>query len=360
MTNHPDASEAYSRAGVSTAEGALFVRSIAESVRSTYNSSVLPDEGGFAGMMDASLLKDYKQPVLVSGTDGVGTKLRMASVLDRHEGVGIDLVAMCANDILVTGARALFFLDYISCGKLNRELMQTIVASICEGCKQAGAALIGGETAEHPQVMAEEEYDLAGFIVGVGEKNDMLPARDRLQEGDVVISLPSSGVHSNGFSLIRKIFLKDGLHAPDSPEDREFLREEILRPTIIYEPCLRPLLDAGEPILALAHVTGGGFYENLPRVLPAHLSVRIAREKLVTPALFTKIQERGGLSDDDMFHVFNMGLGMALYCPEEEAERLLEKVKANIGKLAVTPLGSPRIIGRLEKRSPDQASVVIE
>ena len=347
-------STAYEQAGVSTAAGQDFVKRIGQAVKSTHNQNVLGQQDGFAGLYDVSFLKEYKQPVLVSGTDGVGTKLRLATLFNEHSGVGIDLVAMCANDILVTGAKAHFFLDYIATGKLAPEQMSQVVESICEGCRQAGAALVGGETAEHPGIFGDDEYDLAGFMVGAGEKDEIITGQ-KIEPGHVIIGLPSSGVHSNGLSLIRKIYLKDGLYLPDSEEDRDFLHKEILKPTIIYEPYIRPLLDAGQAIHGLVHITGGGFYENIPRILPTGLIARFDRKKIQVPEIFSLIGERGGIDEDELFSVYNMGVGMALACPPEAAESILTRLQKTYDEKGARAgaSGKPGIIGEIVQGQAD-------
>ncbi|MBE7437731.1 MAG: phosphoribosylformylglycinamidine cyclo-ligase [Spirochaetales bacterium] len=318
-------SDAYAAAGVSTAAGARFVSTIKDRVHSTYNQGpgrVLSTLRGFAGLYDLSFLKNYKEPVLVSGTDGVGTKLQLARLFNRHNTIGVDLVAMCANDILVTGGQPLYFLDYIACGRLQVERMAEIIDGIVQGCKLAGAALLGGETAEHPGVMAVDDYDLAGFMVGVVEKKDLLDGAD-VAAGDLLLGLPSSGIHSNGLSLVRRIFLGDGDWQPEAwlarltAKEQAFLREEVLlRPTEIYEALLRPILSrqSGERrlIKAMAHITGGGFFENIPRALPAGLQAVIDVQSWPRPSLFDELRSRGNLTLREMFHVFNMGIGMVL------------------------------------------------
>lgn len=348
--------ESYKAAGVDVVAGREFVERITSAVRSTHSPNVLPNFGSFAGMFDVSFLKDYRAPLLVSGTDGVGTKLHLASLLDQHEGVGIDLVAMCANDILACGARALFFLDYIACGKLDPIQMAAIVESIAEGCRQAGAALVGGETAEHPGTMRPDEYDLAGFVVGAVEKDQVISGQ-HVRPGDAIIGVPSTGIHSNGTSLIRKLFLKDGQTLPDNSDDIEFLRHEIMTPTAIYEPILRPLLGDQSPVLGMAHITGGGFYENIPRAFGKDLAAELDRGALQPAALFKRIQERGDLDLDEMYGVFNMGVGMALMVRSEDAPDVIAVLESQLAGAAFEVLGEARVIGRVVQRSADQASV---
>lgn len=352
----------YKQAGVDTAAGQDMVRRIARAVKSTHNERVLDLPGGFAGLFDASFLKDYDEPVLVSSTDGVGTKLVLASLFDRHEGVGQDLVAMCANDLLVCGARPLFFLDYIACGKLDADKMSRIVASIASGCRQAGCALVGGETAEHPDTMPADEYDLAGFVVGAVDRARILDGR-KIEPGDALIALPSSGIHSNGLSLVRRIFLKDGTQLPDDEGDRAFLRDAILTPTVIYEPYLRPLLEdkkSRAALRGLVHVTGGGFYENIPRVFPEGIGAKIESAALPRHSLFARIQERGRVDTDEMFRVFNMGAGMIAVVAAAAAEEMLAAFRERFQSPPAGPetpalLGEPVLIGTTEAL-PDGAT----
>lgn len=352
MTDLPDNAPLYRQAGVDLNEGRRFVELIAAAVKKTHGVEVLSEQGGFAGLFDVSFLRDLEQPLLVSGTDGVGTKLRVAELFGRHEGVGIDLVAMCSNDVLVTGARPLFFLDYISCGRLQAEKMHTIVESICEGCRRSGAALLGGETAEHPGVMPAEDLDLAGFLVGVVDRPRLINGSS-IRPGDAIIGIPSSGVHSNGFSLIRRLFLKEGLHRPDSSDDCDFLAHDVLQPTVIYEKALRPLLERRRPIHGLAHITGGGFPENIPRILPTGTRALLYNEALPEPDVFRRIRERGNVSREEMFSVFNMGIGMVAVCPHEESASIVAELKSTLGTLPDRLLGDVRIIGEIIAGNPD-------
>lgn len=346
----------YRDAGVDTHAGQDFVRRIQSAVARTARPEWVRDQGGFAGLFDVSFLKDYRRPLLVSSTDGVGTKLRLAQLFDRHQTIGIDLVAMCVNDLLVTGAAPLFFLDYIATGKLSPEKMTAVVESIAEGCSQAGCTLLGGETAEHPDTMAAEDYDLAGFVVGAVEADRLINGQ-RCAAGDVIIGLPSSGVHSNGLSLVRRIYLKEGLSLPDDAYDQAFLRDQILlRPTVIYESALRPLLDQGAPIHGMAHITGGGFYENAPRMLPSELAAQIDSQAWQPPELFNRIAERGPVDRREMFSVFNMGIGLMLFAPPGEADALLKSCARGLQRLQETwpqyysALGPPAVIGQLIQR----------
>ncbi len=370
----PDKPTTYRDAGVDTHAGRDFVKRIAGAVKSTHGPEVLLDRAGFGGLFDASALKDYEQPVLVSSTDGVGTKLHLAKLYDRHETVGIDLTAMCVNDLLATGARPLFFMDYIACGKLDQARMAAIVEGIAAGCRAAGCALTGGETAEHPDTMAPDDYDLGGFTTGVVERARLLDP-ERVQAGDVLIGVPSSGVHSNGMSLVRRLFLKDGLHLPEAARDRDFLLHEILlRPTIIYERGIRDVLDAfsgaaaEHGLRALAHVTGGGFFENLPRILPDGLLARIDRKAWTPPPVFATIQDRGKIDDREMFSVYNMGIGLVMAVAREQADAILAKVRAGFATLRAVPelapcftdnaVGEPMVIGEVVAND-DPAQVVI-
>ena len=354
----------YREAGVDTHAGRAFVKRIAAAVESTHGPNVLKDQAGFGGLFAASFLKDYDEPVLVSSTDGVGTKLHLAHLFDRHETIGQDLVAMCVNDLLATGARPLFFMDYIACGKLDPDRMTTIVESISAGCREAGAALIGGETAEHPDTMRPGEYDLGGLTVGVVEKKRIFDAAT-VRAGDVLIGLPSSGVHSNGMSLVRRIFLKGGLELPEAQADRDFLLHRILlRPTVIYERIVRPLLDnpAGHSaIRAMAHITGGGFYENIPRILPDHLAAVIDARSWRVPDEFRTVQARGKVDETEMFSVFNMGIGLILAVAPEQADLCLAELKTAFAAWnarqdefrRIASDAGPVVIGKVAERSGD-------
>ncbi|HMU83733.1 MAG TPA: phosphoribosylformylglycinamidine cyclo-ligase [Leptospiraceae bacterium] len=317
----------YKTAGVDTHAGQQFVKLIGPAVASTKKPHVLGGLGGFAAMSDLSFLKEYKRPVLLSTTDGVGTKLHLAKLFNRHETVGIDLVAMCANDLLVTGARALIFLDYVACGKLNPEQMAIVVQGVAEGCKQAGCSLVGGETAEHPGLLDNDEYDLAGFCAGVAE-HDLLITGKEIREGDVILALPSSGIHSNGVSLIRKIFLKED-RLPDSASDRDFLLNDILlKPTRIYEPFLRGAID-NHPgaITGMVHITGGGFYENVPRIIPDGLCADIDTALIPVPALFDHIMKKGSVARKEMYSVYNMGAGMIMAVRPDQVESVVASIQ---------------------------------
>ena len=304
----------YSDAGVDTSEGARAVDGIRAAVQSTYRPEVIGDIGGFGGLFSAVAFKEMAHPVLVSGTDGVGTKLKLAQLLDRHDTVGIDLVAMCANDILVTGAEPLFFLDYVAIGKLDSAKVARIVSGIAEGCKQAGCSLIGGEMAEHPGVMPDDDYDLSGFCVGVVDRAKIIDG-STVTEGDVILGLASSGIHSNGYSLVRRV-LVDG-HEDEMGLSRidlggETLADVLIEPTRIYARAVRALLDADIRPKAMAHITGGGITENLDRVLPGDCNARVYPDSWREPAVFGLLAEAASLDAVEMLKTFNMGVGFAI------------------------------------------------
>ncbi len=313
-------SESYKASGVDITAGYKAVELMKSHIARTLTAGALGGVGGFGGLFELDV-KGMEQPVLVSGTDGVGTKLKLAFQMDRHDTVGIDCVAMCVNDVIVCGAKPLFFLDYIACGKNVPERIESIVKGVCEGCVQSGSALIGGETAEMPGFYPEEEYDLAGFCVGVVDKPKILD-KAKVQPGDALIALPSSGVHSNGFSLIRRIIADTPL---DTPFDSSTLGETLLTPTKIYVSDVLPLIERGL-IKSAAHITGGGFYENIPRSLPQGVSARIEKKAVRTPEIFRFLREKGGIPERDMFNTFNMGVGMVLTCARENADAILAAV----------------------------------
>lgn len=321
-------SESYKNAGVDITAGYRAVELMREHVKSTNIPGALSPIGGFGGLFEPDL-KGMEQPVLVSGTDGVGTKLRLAMLLGRHDTVGIDCVAMCVNDIICCGARPLFFLDYVAVGKNVPERVASIVAGVARGCVESSCALIGGETAEMPGFYAPDEYDLAGFAVGIVDKGRILdPAR--VQEGDAIVALASSGVHSNGFSLVRKVFGIDSDRVPLDvwvDELRTTLGLALLEPTRIYVRPVLKLLDSVN-VHSLAHITGGGFYENIPRSLPSGLQARIERQSLEIPALFGYIQRAGQIPERDMFNTFNMGVGMSAIVPKDEADQAVSILRS--------------------------------
>lgn len=321
-----EVSEAYKNAGVDIAAGNEAVERMKKHVKRTFRPEVMTDLGGFGALF--GLNKDkYEEPVLVSGTDGVGTKLKIAFAMDRHDTIGIDAVAMCVNDIVVQGAEPLFFLDYLACDKVVPEKIEAIVAGIAEGCHQAGCALIGGETAEMPGMYAEGEYDIAGFTVGVVDKSKIINGAD-IAPGDAVIGLSSSGVHSNGFSLVRKLLLEqEGYSLQDSvPELGGTLGDALLAPTKIY---VKPLLALLEqlPVKGMAHITGGGFIENIPRMLPDDVNVDIEYGSWPILPIFELMQRKGSISSRDMFTTFNMGIGLVLVVKAEDAERAVAFLK---------------------------------
>lgn len=317
----------YKEAGVDTLEGQRAVQLMKESVRSTFNKQVLADLGGFGGLF-ALDVKGMEEPVLVSGTDGVGTKLKVAFMTDVHDTVGIDLVAMCVNDILCQGARPLFFLDYMATGRLKAEKAAAIVSGIAAGCRQAGCALIGGETAEMPGFYKEEEYDLAGFAVGIVDKKNIVDG-SRLEAGDVLLGLSSSGIHSNGYSLVRKVLFEGcGYGVDDVPEGFEkTIGELLIEPTRIYVKPVMKLMETCD-IKGMVHITGGGFYENIPRILPEGLGVDIERGSWQMPPVFDLLGEKGGLDETEMYGTFNMGVGLICVVSETQAQSALETLKS--------------------------------
>ena len=319
-------SAAYAAAGVDIEAGYEGVRLMKQHVQRTHIPGVISDIGGFGGLF-APDLSSMKEPVFVSGTDGVGTKQRIAQLMGVHDTVGIDCVAMCVNDIVCCGAKPLFFLDYIAIGKNLPEKVAALVAGVAEGCVRAGCALIGGETAEHPGTMAPEDYDLAGFSVGMVDRCEILD-NSEMRAGDVVLALPSSGLHSNGFSLVRKVF--DVEHADlgkSWPELGKPLGEELLTPTEIYVKPVLAALKAAE-IRGISHITGGGFYENLPRCIPDGLCAKIDRSAIRTPPIFPLLQKLGQIDERDMFNTYNMGVGMAVIASRETADAALEALHA--------------------------------
>ena len=321
-------SESYAAAGVDVTAGYEAVRRIKPMVESTYIPGVMGTLGGFGGMF-APEMAGMKKPVLVSGTDGVGTKLRLAQLMNKHNTIGIDCVAMCVNDIICGGASPLFFLDYIACGKNDPVRIAEIVEGIAEGCRQSECALVGGETAEHPGMMPDDDYDVAGFSVGIVDEEKIIDGK-RLQEGDVLIGLGSTGVHSNGFSLVRKVF--DVEHADlTSPVEElggKSLGETLLTPTRIYVKAVKALLKAGVDIHAISHITGGGFYENVPRMLPAGIVAKIEKAAMPVPPVFDLIAKTGKIPERDMYNTFNMGAGLVLAVAAEDASRAVAAISA--------------------------------
>jgi len=320
-------SEAYKQAGVDIAAGNEAVERMKKHVKKTFRPEVLTGLGGFGGLF--SLNKDkYEEPVLVSGTDGVGTKLKLAFAMDKHDTIGIDAVAMCVNDVIVTGAEPLFFLDYLACDKVVPEKIEAIVKGVADGCEQAGCALIGGETAEMPGMYSDGEYDIAGFTVGIVDRPKAIDG-STIQAGDAVIGLASSGIHSNGFSLVRRLLLEQqGYALTDKPEELEgrTLGDVLIEPTRIYVKQILKLLESVK-IKGMAHITGGGFIENIPRVLPEGVNVDINRGSWPVLPIFGLMQRVGSITDRDMFTTFNMGVGMVLVVPAEQAEQALAIAK---------------------------------
>lgn len=315
-------SESYKEAGVDVTAGYKSVELMKKYVQSTYTKGVESDLGGFGGLF-APDIKDMKQPILVSGTDGVGTKLKLAFLMNKHDTIGQDCVAMCVNDIICCGAKPLFFLDYMSLWKNIPEMVATIVKGVTDGCKLAGCALVGGETAEMPGLYAENEYDLAGFSVGIVDKEKMINP-ETIDVGDVVIGLASSGVHSNGFSLVRKIFNVNEENLKEYKEELGMtLGEALLTPTKIYVKPVLKLLEEVK-VKGISHITGGGFYENMPRMLNEKVALKINKNSYEVPAIFKLIQKQGNIPERDMYNTFNMGIGMAIIVSKEEQEKALE------------------------------------
>ncbi|MEY8371287.1 phosphoribosylformylglycinamidine cyclo-ligase [Aerococcaceae bacterium 50-4] len=317
----------YKSAGVNKEAGYQQVQLIKDMMKATYTDQVMTETGGFSGMV-ALNTENMDQPVLVSGTDGVGTKLMVAKEVGIHDTVGIDLVAMCINDIICQGAQPLFFLDYIATGKLMPEKMASIVEGVANGCKQAGASLIGGETAEMPGMYGEEDYDLAGFAVGLVDKKAMITGKD-IKVGDAAIALPSSGVHSNGFSLVRAILAKNNIHFTDQfPDSDKTVGQVLLTPTKIYAKDVLTLIDAVE-IKGLAHITGGGLFENVPRILPEGLGLAVERVQIPSLAIFNYLQALGQVSEEEMFGTFNMGIGMVIFLDPADVDTALALLAEN-------------------------------
>ena len=320
-------SASYAAAGVDITAGYKAVELMKAHIARTRNEGCLDDVGGFGGCFGLPL--GMEEPVLVSGTDGCGTKVKIAMLLDKHDTIGIDAVAMCVNDIICVGAKPLFFLDYIACGKNIPEKIADIVKGVAEGCVQSGAALIGGETAEHPGLMPENDYDLAGFAVGIVDKKKILD-NNTMEEGDVVIALPSTGVHSNGFSLVRKVFDVENcdLTSPIAELGGKSLGETLLTPTKIYVKPVLALLNSVK-VRAISHITGGGFYENIPRSIPDGFGAEIVKENVRVLPIFDLLQKTGNIPERDMYNTFNMGVGMSIVVAKEDADKAIEILKPN-------------------------------
>jgi len=317
----------YKNAGVDIEAGYKSVELMKKHIAKTMRPEVLGGIGGFSGAFSIDAFKNMEKPTLVSGTDGVGTKLKLAFIMDKHDTIGIDCVAMCVNDIACAGGEPLFFLDYIACGKNIPEKIADIVSGVAEGCKQSSAALIGGETAEHPGLMPEDEYDLAGFAVGVVDEKDIITGKE-LKAGDVLIGMASSGVHSNGFSLVRKIFKMDAETLNEYHEELgTTLGDALLAPTRIYVKALRSIKEAGVRVKACSHITGGGFYENVPRMLPEGIRAVVKKDSYEIPAIFNLIAKTGNIAEEMMYNTFNMGIGMVVAVDEKDVDATIKAMK---------------------------------
>ena len=318
----------YKNAGVDIEAGYKSVELMKKHIKTTMRPEVLGGIGGFAGAFSLAKIKDMEEPILLSGTDGCGTKVQLAYIMDKHDTIGIDAVAMCVNDIACSGGEPLFFLDYIACGKNYPEKIATIVSGVAEGCNQSGAALVGGETAEHPGLMPEDEYDLAGFAVGVVEKKDLITG-ENIRPGDTLIGIASSGVHSNGFSLVRKVFemTKKSL---DTYYDElgKTLGEALIEPTRIYVKALKSVKDAGVTVKGCSHITGGGFYENIPRMLPDGVRAQVKKDSYEVPAIFKLLAKKGNIDEHMMYNTYNMGVGMCLAIDPADADKTIAAIEA--------------------------------
>lgn len=332
----------YKNAGVDIEAGYESVELMKKFVKGTMRPEVLGGLGGFSGAFSLKAIKDMEDPVLLSGTDGCGTKVKLAFLLNKHDTIGIDAVAMCVNDVACAGGEPLFFLDYIACGKNYPEKIATIVSGVAEGCKQSGAALIGGETAEHPGLMPEDEYDLAGFAVGIVDKKDLITG-ENLKAGDVLVGMASSGVHSNGFSLVRKVFeaemTREGLNTYYD-ELGTTLGEALIAPTRIYVKALKAVKEAGVCVKACSHITGGGFYENVPRMLKEGVRAVIKKDSYPIPPIFGLLARKGQIEEKMMYNTYNMGLGMIVAVAPEDVDKTMEAMKA-AGE-------SPYVVGTIE------------
>ncbi len=375
-------SHLYAKAGVNTLEGQKFVEKIKPFALKTLDRNVLSGIGGFSSIYDLSFLKDYKNPVLITSTDGVGTKLSYASYLKRFDTIGYDLVAMCANDILVTGARSRIFLDYIATGKLNSDEMSLVIRSIASACRMIDVSLLGGETAEHPRILKENDFDLAGFMIGFAEKEELID-NSKIEEGDIIIGVPSSGIHSNGISLIRNLFFDPSMENSLEMESEvmNFLKNEILlQPTILYEILLREFLQE-RIIYGLVHITGGGYQENVPRILNRNQLARFRKWNLLEP--FLTIQKKANTSFEELSKVLNLGYGMLVITKKEFEKEIIEKIKDNFLQYRQKYkslqmeffsefkewendwnlqfiLQEPRIIGVIEKSNSEKPAVIFE
>lgn len=318
----------YKSAGVDIEAGYKSVELMKAHVKETMRPEVLGGLGGFSGAFSLSKVKEMKDPVLLSGTDGCGTKVKIAMLLDKHDTIGIDAVAMCVNDVACAGGEPLFFLDYIACGKNYPEKIAEIVKGVAEGCKQSGCALIGGETAEHPGLMPEDDYDLAGFTVGVAEKSELITG-ENIKDGDVLVGIASSGVHSNGFSLVRKVFSMNKESLNEYIESLGMtLGESLLTPTKIYVKAMKSIKDAGVVVKGCSHITGGGFYENIPRMLPEGVNAHVKLDSFEVLPIFKLIQKSGNITDEMMYNTFNMGLGMVLAVDKNDVDATVKAIEA--------------------------------
>lgn len=318
----------YKSAGVDIEAGYESVELMKKFVKGTMRPEVLGGLGGFSGAFSLEKIKEMDDPVLLSGTDGCGTKVQLAYIMDKHDTIGIDAVAMCVNDVACAGGEPLFFLDYIACGKNYPEKIATIVSGVAEGCKQSGAALIGGETAEHPGLMPEEEYDLAGFAVGVVDRKDIITG-ENLKDGDVLIGMASTGVHSNGFSLVRKIFKMDKASLDTYYDELgTTLGEALIAPTRIYVGAMKSIKDAGVTVKACSHITGGGFYENIPRMLPEGKHAVVEKNSYEIPPIFKLMARQGNVDEQMMYNTYNMGLGMIVAVDPADVDKTMEAIKA--------------------------------
>lgn len=318
----------YKKAGVDIEAGYKSVELMKKHVQATMREEVLTNLGGFSGAFSLKKIKEMEEPVLLSGTDGCGTKVKLAMIMDKHDTIGIDAVAMCVNDIACAGGEPLFFLDYIACGKNYPEKIASIVSGVAEGCVQSDAALIGGETAEHPGLMPEDDYDLAGFAVGVCDQKELITG-ETITDGDVLVGIASTGVHSNGFSLVRKVFemTRESLDTYYEELGRT-LGETLLAPTRIYVKALRSVKEAGVRIKGCAHITGGGFYENIPRMLPDSAHAIVKKDSYEVPAIFKLIQKNGDVSEEMMYNTFNMGIGMVIALDSADVDKAVEALRA--------------------------------
>ena len=317
----------YKNAGVDIEAGYRSVELMKEYVRETMRPEVLGGLGGFSGAFSMKAFQNMEDPVLLSGTDGCGTKVKLAFLLDKHDTIGIDCVAMCVNDVACAGGEPLFFLDYIACGKNYPEKIAAIVKGVAEGCRQAGAALVGGETAEHPGLMPEDEYDLAGFAVGIADRKNLITG-ENIKEGDILVGIASSGVHSNGFSLVRRIFemTRESLDTYYDELGRT-LGEALLEPTRIYVRALKAVKEAGIVIKGCSHITGGGFYENIPRMLPEGICANVEKGSFDVPPVFTLLQKKGGVEEEMMYNTYHMGLGMVLAADPQDEDKIMEVLR---------------------------------